>query len=130
MNNPKKLNITGSQIQLLRNWRKLSQRELSIKLGSLGWKISRASLAQIENTQKRVSDCDLIFFAKALNVTIADFFPATFKPAAITSKIRSRRLMLPAHGVRENKRAGLLPHCQRKRQVWPARQNLYNSQQR
>lgn len=93
MTNPKKLNIVGPQLQLLRKWRRMSQRELSIKLSWLGWKVSRNSLAQMEVTRKRITDCDLIFLAKALDVSIADFFPTIFSPQHLRSRIKSNRLM-------------------------------------
>jgi transcriptional regulator with XRE-family HTH domain len=93
MTNPKKLNVVGPQVRMLRKWRRWTQSDLSTKLCSLGWKVSRGSVAQIEITQKRITDCDLIYLAKALNVTIADFFPSSFSPQNVRSKIKSRRLM-------------------------------------
>jgi hypothetical protein len=47
----------------------------------------------MEITQKRITDCDLIYLAKALNVNITDFFPSSFSPQNVRSKIKSRRLM-------------------------------------
>jgi transcriptional regulator with XRE-family HTH domain len=93
MTNPEKLNIVGPQLQLLRKWRRMSQSDLSTKLCSLGWKVSRNGLAQMEITRKRITDCDLIFLAKALDVSITDFFPATFSQQTLRSKIKSNRLM-------------------------------------
>jgi transcriptional regulator with XRE-family HTH domain len=93
MNNPEKLNIVGPQLQLLRKWRGWSQNHLSIKLCSLGWKVSRGSIAQMEITTKRITDFDLIFLAKALGVKVTDFFPATFSQQNLWPKIKSRRLM-------------------------------------
>lgn len=93
MTNPRKLNIVGPQLQLLRKWRRMSQRELSLKLSRLGWKVSRNGLAQMEITRKRITDCDLIFLAKALDVNITDFFPTTFSQKNLRSKIKSNRLM-------------------------------------
>lgn len=93
MNNPKKLNIIGPQLKLLRKWRGWSQNHLSEKLHSLGWKISRVSIAQMETTTKRITDCDLIFLAKALDVKITDFFPATFSQQRLRPRIKSRRLI-------------------------------------
>ncbi|HEX5400434.1 MAG TPA: helix-turn-helix transcriptional regulator, partial [Verrucomicrobiae bacterium] len=87
------LNIVGPQLQLLRKWRRMSQRELSLKLCWLGWKVSRNGLAQMEITRKRITDCDLIFLAKALDVNITDFFPTTFSQRTLRSKIKSNRLM-------------------------------------
>jgi transcriptional regulator with XRE-family HTH domain len=88
---PKNLNAVGPQLQLLRKWRRLTQSDLASKLAALGWNVSRTAVAQMEITQKRISDCDLIFLAKALNVTITDFFPASVTPASIRAKINSRR---------------------------------------
>lgn len=93
MTNPKKLNLVGPQLQLLRKWRRMSQRELSLKLSWLGWKMSRNGLAQMEITRKRITDCDLIFLAKALDVNITDFFSTTFSQQTLRSKIKSNRLM-------------------------------------
>jgi len=93
MTNPKKLNVVGPQVQILRKWRRWTQSDLSTKLCSLGWKVSRNTLAQMEITRKRITDCDLVFLAKALNVSITDFFSAAFSPANVRSKIRSRRLI-------------------------------------
>jgi transcriptional regulator with XRE-family HTH domain len=93
MTNPKKLNVVGPQLRMLRKWRRWTQSDLSTKLCSLGWKVSRGSVAQIEITQKRITDCDLIFLAKALDVSIADFFPTTFSQQNLRPKIKSNRLM-------------------------------------
>jgi transcriptional regulator with XRE-family HTH domain len=93
MTNPKKLNVIGPQLQMLRKWRRWTQSDLSTKLCSLGWKVSRGSVAQMEITQKRITDCDLIYLAKALNVNIADLFPSSVSPQNVRSKIKSRRLM-------------------------------------
>jgi transcriptional regulator with XRE-family HTH domain len=93
MNNPIKLNIVGPQLQLLRKWRRMSQRELSLKLSWLGWKVSRNGLAQMEITRKRITDCDLVFLAKALDVNVTDFFPSTFSRKTLWSKIKSNRLL-------------------------------------
>ena len=94
MNNPKKLNVIGPQLQQLRKWRRMTQSDLSTKLVSLGWKISRNGLAQMEITRKRITDCDLIFLAKALNVSITDFFPTLFLPQDLRSKIKSQRMIV------------------------------------
>jgi transcriptional regulator with XRE-family HTH domain len=93
MNNPSKLNIVGPQLQLLRLWRGWSQNHLSMKLQSLGWKVSRVSIAQMEITTKRITDFDLIFLAKALEVKVTDFFPTAFSQENLRPKIKSRRLI-------------------------------------
>jgi transcriptional regulator with XRE-family HTH domain len=93
MTNPKKLNIVGPRLQLLRKWRRMTQSDLSAKLCLLGWRVSRDGLAQMEITTKRITDFDLIFLAKALGVKVTDFFPATFSQQNLRPKIKSRRLM-------------------------------------
>ena len=93
MNTPKNLNVVGPQLQILRKWRGWTQRDLSTKLLSMGWKLSRNGLAQMEVTRKRVTDGDLIFLAKALNVSIAEFFPLAVSEN-VRSRIRSHRLIL------------------------------------
>jgi transcriptional regulator with XRE-family HTH domain len=101
---PKKLNIIGPQLKRLRIWRGLSQSDLSDKLRLLGWKISRDSIGHMEITTKRITDCDLIFFAKALNVKIADFFPTTFSQQELRPRIKSNRLIkVPLQNVRQVK---------------------------
>jgi transcriptional regulator with XRE-family HTH domain len=91
---PKNMNLVGPQLQKLRKDRRWTQHDLSTKLRSMGWKVSRTGVAQMEVTQKRITDCDLIFLAKALNVNIVEFFPASFTPEIVRTKVQSRRLML------------------------------------
>jgi transcriptional regulator with XRE-family HTH domain len=85
MATPTKLNLVGPRVRQLRMNRHWTQRELSAIVCSLGWRITRGLLAKMESTETRVTDCDLVFLAKALNVDIADFFPN-----GLTSKIRTK----------------------------------------
>ncbi len=82
---PTRLNLIGPRVRQLRMDREWTQRELSEKVRALGWHITRDILARIEATQHRVTDCDVVFLAKALKVDVADFFPA-----GLTSKIRTK----------------------------------------
>jgi transcriptional regulator with XRE-family HTH domain len=91
---PKKLNLIGPTIRDMRKKRKWSQEYLAKKLRSLGWNFSRTSLAQMEATHKRITDCDLLFLASALEANIADCFPIDATAEMLRDKIRSRRLML------------------------------------
>jgi transcriptional regulator with XRE-family HTH domain len=88
----KNLNLIGPQLQKLRNTRQWSQSQLSKRLRSMGWHITRDILAQMETTAHRITDCDLIFLAKALEVNVIYFFPPVFTPETIHAKIHSRRL--------------------------------------
>jgi transcriptional regulator with XRE-family HTH domain len=85
------MNLIGPRIRQLRLDRGWSQRELSIKLRSMGWHVTRTILAQMESTAHRITDCDVVFLAKALRVEVADFFPGGLT-SNITSKITSYRL--------------------------------------
>jgi len=85
MSVPTKLNLIGPRVRQLRMDRDWTQRELSMKLRSLGWHITRDILAQMEATEHRITDCDLVFLAKALDTDVADFFPD-----GLTSKVRSK----------------------------------------
>jgi transcriptional regulator with XRE-family HTH domain len=90
----KKLNLIGPTIREMRIKRKWTQKYLAEKVRSLGWNISRTSLAQMEATHKRITDCDLLFLANALEANIADCFPIDATAEMLRDKIRSRRLML------------------------------------
>ena len=64
----------------------------------MGWHITRDILAQMEATAHRITDCDLIFLAKALEVNVIYFFPPAFTPETVRAKIHSRRLKpIPAN---------------------------------
>jgi transcriptional regulator with XRE-family HTH domain len=91
MNYTTKMNLIGPRVRQLRLDRGWSQRELSIKLRSMGWHVTRTILAQMEATAHRITDCDLVFLAKALRVEVADFFPGGLT-SNISSKIQSYRL--------------------------------------
>lgn len=88
---PHKLNLIGPRIRQLRMDRGWTQRKLSEKVRSLGWHITRDILASIEATQHRITDCDAVFLAKALNVRVANLFPAR-SISKIKTKIQSYRL--------------------------------------
>lgn len=92
MDYQKNLNLIGPQLQKLRNTRQWSQNQLSKRLRSMGWHITRDILAQMETTAHRITDCDLVFLAKALEVNVIYFFPSTFTPETIHEKIHLRRL--------------------------------------
>ena len=90
----KKLNLIGSTILDMRKKRSWSQEYLAKKLRSLGWNVSRTTLAQIEAAHKRITDCDLLFLAAALKANLSDCFPADAAPAILPDKIRSKRPMV------------------------------------
>jgi transcriptional regulator with XRE-family HTH domain len=69
------LNLVGPQIKKWRQSREMTQEAMTRKLQLLGWSISRHSLAKLELQLRRVPDCELVFIAKVLGVSIDDLFP-------------------------------------------------------
>jgi len=70
-----RLNLIGPQVRKLRMKKGWSQAKLAMKLQLRGWNISRDSLASLELQRRRVSDCELLFFARVLTVGTEDLFP-------------------------------------------------------
>jgi transcriptional regulator with XRE-family HTH domain len=68
-------NIVGSQIRRLRSEQGLSQHALAAKCQRLGWDISRDIIARIEAKTRLVTDSELVFFARSLDVPIISLFP-------------------------------------------------------
>lgn len=69
------LNLVGPQVRRFRKAQDLSQEALSAKLQVAGWDVSRESLAKLESQFRRVPDCELLFLAKVLRITVMDLFP-------------------------------------------------------
>ena len=69
-------NITGKRLAQLRIERKLSQRKLAIKMQLLGFDVDHYFIRRVENGERFVTDIDLVIFARALNVSIADILNA------------------------------------------------------
>lgn len=65
-------NISGHRIKAARTLQKpcLTQDELIIRMQAKGIHMSKATLACIELGKRRVTDLELLAFAKALNVTM------------------------------------------------------------
>ncbi len=69
------LNVVGAQVRKHRNRKGWTQSVLAQKLQLQGWSISVGSLGKLEAHLRRVPDCELIFLAKVLGVSIPDLFP-------------------------------------------------------
>ena len=101
MSYKRNLNIVGPQLRLLRLRRNWTQQHLAKMVCELGWKLTRGTIAKMETTELRVTDCDLLLLAKALDVSVAEFFSnryqAPTKPIEIQScrLIRGRRVRIP-----------------------------------
>ena len=69
------LNVVGPQVQRFRVRRGWTQPVLAQKLQLQGWSISTGSLGKLEAQLRRVPDCELIFLARVLGVSISALFP-------------------------------------------------------
>ena len=62
-------NVCGVKIYIKRKELKYSQRELADKLQLLGLDIDKNAIQRIEAGKRFVTDIELIYFAKALNLS-------------------------------------------------------------
>jgi transcriptional regulator with XRE-family HTH domain len=85
----KTLNLVGPQIRRLRDSRGMTQAVLAEKLQLIGWDVSRVSLAKLEAGLRWVSDCELLFLAKALGVGVPELYPAGLDLRKIGPQFRS-----------------------------------------
>ena len=69
-----KTNIIGDMVKRYRKERRLSQRELSIKLELMGVYVCRGSISRIEDGSRTVTDIEIYALANALGVSINDLF--------------------------------------------------------
>lgn len=65
-------NICGTVVAKLRKELHISQRELADRLKSGGLDIDKNAVQRIESGQRFVTDIELIFISKVLNVSIND----------------------------------------------------------
>ena len=65
-------NICGTQIAHFRKEMKKSQRELADALQLLGLDVDKNAIQRIEAGKRFVTDIELIYFAKVLNVSYQD----------------------------------------------------------
>jgi transcriptional regulator with XRE-family HTH domain len=70
-------NIVGNQIRQIRSKQGLSQPQLAAKCQRIGWDIGRDIIARIEAEVRLVTDSELLFLARALNVEVVSLFPKT-----------------------------------------------------
>ena len=65
-----KNNISGVQIATYRKALHLSQRKLADKLQILGLDVDKNAIQHMESGQRFITDIELIYLSKALNVTV------------------------------------------------------------
>lgn len=69
-----KTNIIGERVKYYRKSKRMSQRELSIKLELMGVYVCRGSISRIEDGSRTVTDIEIYAIAKALGILINDLF--------------------------------------------------------
>ncbi len=67
-------NLIGKNVRRLRKQRKMSQKELSVKLELMSVYICRGSVSRVEDQSRTVTDIELWALAQALGVSIAELF--------------------------------------------------------
>lgn len=70
----KKRNLIGTNLKKIRVLNKISQEQLIAQLNLLGLDLDRTSLSRIENHNREVYDYELVYFSKALNISILDLY--------------------------------------------------------
>ena len=72
----KHFNVVGPQVRRIRSGKGWSQSDLAIKLQILGMEnASRCKVSKIESRIVWIADEDLIYLARALNVTTEELYP-------------------------------------------------------
>lgn len=96
------LNVVGPQVRKLRVRKGWTQPDLARKLQLQGWSVSTGSLGKVEAQLRRVPDCELMFLAKVLGVSIGELFPKNASLKQLGPKFQSgdRRAMFPTRGER------------------------------
>ncbi|WP_026882026.1 helix-turn-helix domain-containing protein [Clostridium akagii] len=69
-----KRNITGENIQIIRNTRKISQEQLAAKLNLRGIDIDQTIISRIENQTREILDFEVKSIADILGVKVQDLF--------------------------------------------------------
>ena len=74
--------LCGENIAKARRDKAMTQERLAELSTLAGWKISRATVAQIETNRHRVNDWQIVILAKVLGVTTRDILPTFSQVAA------------------------------------------------
>src|SRR6266511_3481507 len=94
------LNVVGPQVRKFRVRKDWTQSVLAQKLQLQGWSISIGSLGKLEAKLRRVPDCELMFLARVLGVSIGDLLPRNLPLKQLGPKLQSgsRIAVFPARG--------------------------------
>jgi transcriptional regulator with XRE-family HTH domain len=94
------LNVVGPQVQKLRVRKGWTQSVLAQKLQLQGWSVSTGSVGKLEAQLRRVPDCELMFLARVLGVSISDLFTRGMPLKQLGPQFQSgqRLAIFPARG--------------------------------
>jgi len=94
------LNVVGPQVRNFRVRKGWTHSILAQKLQLQGWSISIGSLGKLEAQVRRVPDCELMFLAKVLDVSITELFPRNVPLKRLGPRFQTgdRRAVFPARG--------------------------------
>jgi len=96
------LNVVGPLVRRLRVRKGWTQPMLAQKMQLEGWSISTGSLGKLEAQLRRVPDCELMFLARVLGVSVSDLFPKSGHLKELGAQFQAgRRLaVFPSRGER------------------------------
>jgi transcriptional regulator with XRE-family HTH domain len=83
------LNVIGPQVRKLRTRKGWTQAIFAQKLQLSGWDTSLGSFGKLEAQLRRVPDCELMFLAKVLGVSVSDLFPKNLPLKQLGPKFQS-----------------------------------------
>lgn len=79
-----RLNLAGSRVRKLRVASSLTQEQLAARCQTIGWDVTRSTLAKIEAGVRRLSDAEVVVLAKCLKVGIAELIDGFPVPQALS----------------------------------------------
>lgn len=68
----KRVNVAGGRVRKLRVADGLTQEQLAARCQTVGWDVTRGTLAKIEAGVRRINDAEVVILAQCLKVGIAD----------------------------------------------------------
>jgi transcriptional regulator with XRE-family HTH domain len=94
------LNVVGPQVRRFRARKGWTQPVLAQKLQLQGWSVSTGSVGKLEAQLRRVPDCELVFLARVLGVSVSDLFPKGMSLRQIGPQFQSgqRLALFPTRG--------------------------------
>jgi len=95
-------NVVGPQVQRFRMRKGWTQPILAQKLQLQGWSVRTGSVGKLEAQLRRVPDCELMFLARVLGVSVSDLFPKATRLKQLGPQFKTgRRLaVFPTRGKR------------------------------